>query len=270
MNSVGSIGECLESLRNAGVGQIVVVDARSNDGTRAIADRFADVVLEDDGIGLGNARNQGIAATTGDFVLNCGSDNIVTESALIRMIETLEVGNFHGVSAITEVVGDDYVSQSMNDWRRSRFRPGEIAVIGTPTLFRGQQLRETPFDPSRQHSDDAELCERWASVLGARFAISDARIIESGKTDWAEIKQRCRNYGFSDYEIFRSGKKSGWGRARQFQSLLHPARVDFFQPATRLGARGSVRRIPFLLALTSLRYQAWIETVIHRRGNANE
>ena len=64
MNSGVSIRECLASLRAAGVGELIVVDASSSDGTREIALELADQVVDDPGIGLGNARNVGIAITT--------------------------------------------------------------------------------------------------------------------------------------------------------------------------------------------------------------
>ena len=46
-NSIASVGPCLQSLRNAGTGEIIVVDASSTDGTHALADSLADRVLQD-------------------------------------------------------------------------------------------------------------------------------------------------------------------------------------------------------------------------------
>ena len=270
MNSIASIEMCLRSVRDAGVGEIVVVDARSTDGTREVADHLANIVVEDEGIGLGNARNQGIARTTGLYVLNLGSDNIVDRSALEMMVRQLIDGGHHGVSAQTIVAGHDYVSASMAAWRRARFRPGPSAVIGTPTLFRGPQLRADPFDVTRQHSDDAELCERWRARYGATFAISEAVVVESGKTTWSEIRQRCRNYGFSDHEVFAAGRRSGWSIRRQVISLLHPMRCDFLAPVTRLGVREGVIRAPFLAAITGLRYASWADVAIHRPPTATD
>ncbi len=38
MNSIKSIHMCLQSLHNCGVGEIIVVDANSKDGTRQVID----------------------------------------------------------------------------------------------------------------------------------------------------------------------------------------------------------------------------------------
>jgi len=258
MNSISGIRPCLTSLLDAGVGQVVVVDANSTDSTRQVAEELADLVLTDPGTGLGNARNVGIAQTNGTLVLNMGSDNVMPMGQLQRMIDVLESTGSQGVSARTIIEGSDYVSQGLNAWRKGRFLPGPAAVIGTPTLFIGDLLREHPYDSTRVFSDDSELCERWAREFGATFAISDAYVTEVGKTSWDEVLVRCRMYGISDEEVFRLGRKSGWSAQRQLRSLLHPLRADFVQPVTHLTVGEALRAAPFLGTFTALRYANWI------------
>lgn len=264
MNSIASIEACLSSLDTAGVGEIIVVDASSRDGTRAIADRLATRVLEDPGTGLGQARNVGIAASSGRLVLNMGSDNVISREALQTMIDTLDRGSFAGVSAMTEVIGQDYLSRSLGLWRSTRFQPGPVGVIGTPTLFLGEQLRSDPFDSSREHSDDAELCERWTRKYGASYAISEATVQELGKTSWSELRLRCRNYGVSDHEVFTAGAKSGWSLRRRALSLAHPLRVDLLTPLSRAELRKGMEAFPFLVAVTGMRYYYWFRASLPR------
>jgi len=260
MNSISGIERCLVSLREAGVGQLIVVDASSTDGTREVAARRADVLLDDPGIGLANARNVGIARTTGALILNMGSDNIMPPGQLEAMIAALESGGFQGVSARTVIEGTDYPSRGLNAWRAGRFRPGPNPIIGTPTLFEGEMLRTYPYDPIRRFSDDSELCERWAQQFGSRFAISEAYVLEVGKTSWREVVIRCRMYGISDEEVLRRGREAGWSRARQAKSLLHPLRADFLTPLRHLPIGQGIVVAPFLAAFTGLRYRFWLQT----------
>lgn len=257
MDSIAGIERCLVSLRDAGVGQLVVVDAGSVDGTRQAAERLADVVLDDPGTGLGNARNIGVAATTLPLVLNMGSDNVMPPGQLERMIETLESGDYAGVSARTRIEGGTYLAAGLNAWRDGRFRPGPARVIGTPTLFLGSLLRDHPYDASARFSDDSELCERWARERGAAFAISDALVLETGKTSWSEVRVRCRMYGISDEEVYRRGLREGWPAGRKLRSLLHPLRADFVEPVTHLPVRRAIESAPFLAAFAGLRYAGW-------------
>lgn len=268
LNSIAGAERCLTSLREAGVGQLIVVDAGSSDGTREVATQLADQVLDDPGIGLGNARNIGIAATTKSLILNMGSDNVMPTSQLQAMIDTLELGRFQGVSARTVLEGDDYVSRGLNAWRQGRFRPGPAAVIGTPTLFEGDLLRSHPYDPDRRFSDDSELCERWARDFDARFAISEATVLEVGKTTWREVAIRCRMYGISDEEVFRCGRAQGWSLHRQARSLLHPLTADFLAPISRLKPGDAVTAAPFLAAFAAMRYGAWGNASLARRSRS--
>ena len=257
-NSLASIERCLTSLKEAGVHELIVVDAHSTDGTTEIANRIADKVLFDDGNGLGAARNIGIAETTGDYILNFGSDNVLPPGQLDIMRAELGQGNYDGVSAQTIIEGSGYLTFGLNAWRKGRFQPGPAHVIGTPTLFRGEQLRGNPYDETRKFSDDSELCERWQRTFNSTFAISSAFVWEIGKTTFQEIAIRARMYGISDYEVFRQGKEQNWSSARQVKSLLHPLRRDFLDPVTHSDPMSALAAAPFLAAFTSLRYVSWI------------
>jgi len=265
-NSISGISACLTSLREAEVGQLIVVDANSTDGTREIAEKLADLVLDDPGIGLGNARNVGIRETTKPLILNMGSDNVMPEGELQKMIAYLVKGDYEGVSAQTQIVGSDFCSKGLNAWRAGRFSQGKRTVIGTPTLFLGDLMREKPYDPSRKFSDDSELCERWATEFNARFAISDACVQEIGKTSWKEIRVRARMYGVSDHEIFTQNSGQ-WTLRRKTKSLTHPFKVDFLTPARHLRLRQTPSAIPFLGVFTALRYAGWLSSFVARSRN---
>lgn len=264
MNSISGIKRCLTSLRASGVGQIIVVDAHSTDGTREIAEKLADLVLKDEGKGLGNARNIGIFQTTQDLVLNMGSDNVMPPGQLQIMIDALTSQSLHGVSAQTRIEGSNYPSRGLNAWRKGRFPPGPASVIGTPTLLLGDMLRAHPYDSSRTYSDDSELCERWTEQFGSRFAISAAEVVEAGKTSWHEVRIRCRMYGISDEEIFAIGMRQGWPFRRKVRSLAHPFVSDFLTPVSRLPVPEAIAATPFLAIFTAQRYEQWLRQAVRR------
>ncbi len=255
-NSISGIGQCLDSLRQSDVGELIVVDASSTDGTREIALEHADLVLDDTGVGLGNARNAGIAHTHKPLILNMGSDNIVPEGELQKMINYLEEGAFHGVSAKTSVRGSGFSARGLNSWREGRFPEGKRLIIGTPTLFIGDTLRHNPYDPTTKFSDDSELCERWAKQFDAGFAISNAIFLEIGKTTWSEIKIRANMYGISDHEIY--ARNAPYRSLKEkLTSVAHPARVDLIEPVLRLPMQRLPTALPFLAIFTMYRYLGW-------------
>lgn len=260
-NSIASIESCLISLREANIDQLIVVDAHSTDGTTEIARDIADSVLTDEGEGLGAARNTGIAQTTGDFILNFGSDNVLPAGQLEIMRSELERGNFAGVSAQTKIQGSGYLTFGLNAWREGRFQPGQAKIIGTPTLFRGDQLRTNPYDQTRKFSDDSELCERWTREFNATFAISHAWVWEVGKATPREIIVRARMYGVSDYEVFSRGLEQGWPSGRRARSVLHPIRSDLIEPVVNLPTSKSLLAVPFFVAFACARYVGWLEAI---------
>jgi glycosyltransferase involved in cell wall biosynthesis len=256
-NSIASIQECLESILDSKIGQLIVVDAHSTDGTRQVAEKYADIIIDDPGLGLGLARNMGIQVSNGALVLNMGSDNVMPKGALVQMIHDLVSHNADGVSAQTHIQGKGFIANGLNAWRQGRFRPGPSQVIGTPTLFKGNLLRADPFDPTAVYSDDSELCERWIRKYGSKFAISSAKVSEVGKTSWVEVKIRCRMYGISDQEVYTRGTKSGWSLRRRMKSVTHPARSDLITPIAHLKPTTSLINLPFLATFTTMRYFYW-------------
>ena len=160
-NAESSIEACVKSLRECNVKEIILVDANSSDRTRELAQHWVDQIVTDPMTGLGNARNMGIAHTSGKYVLNCGVDNVMPSGSVEAMLRFKEEGGFAGVSALTILNGSGYLSWALDQYKRARFFPGERPVIGTPTLFNAETIKEYPYDGERTWSDDAELCERW-------------------------------------------------------------------------------------------------------------
>jgi glycosyltransferase involved in cell wall biosynthesis len=266
MNSISGIRECLTSLRQSGVEEIIVVDASSTDGTKEVALELADLVVNDPGTGLGRARNAGVEKTTKPLILNMGSDNVMPDGELQKMIDYLVMNNFHGVSAQTVLKGDDWISSGLNTWRQGRFPEGEVSIIGTPTLFLGDLLRSHAYDHDRAHSDDSELCERWAKKFNARFGISDATSLEVGKATWTQLKARCRNYGVSDAENYANGRKGGWSATRRLQSVAYPFKKDFLTPLSSPHTKVTPKDFGFLSVFTSLRYWSWAKNALKPRS----
>jgi len=261
-NAENIIEQCLSSLRKNNVGEIVLVDASSTDKTRQIASGYVDEILTDPREGLARARNIGIAKTKGKYVLNFGSDNVLPEGALINMLKWLVERNFSGVSAVTHLKNNQgsYLAKAMNWHKQARFYPGERGVIGTPTLFKADLLKNHPYDDKMGWSDDSDLCDRLRPK-GHRFAISETVVLEVGSEDLKSVIYRWKGYGRSDWEIYKKYSKT-WTLTRKLKSFLHPLRVELIQPFLR--SKGAVQGelLPFLFLVTGIRYFSWIKHAV--------
>ena len=132
--------ECLESIAAQAVDdlEVIMVDDGSTDSSAEIASDFAARdgrfrLIEQPNGGLGQARNHGVAAATGEFLAFVDSDDKLPRDAYPRLLRTLEetgsdfaTGNVHRLSA--EGSAPFYVlAQAMSKTRRrthvTRFRP---------------------------------------------------------------------------------------------------------------------------------------------------
>ena len=262
-NAIRSIEKCLKSLTANGI-NIIVVDADSTDGSKEIAYQYANEVITDPKKGLAVARNLGIEKVQTKYVLNWGVDNILPEGQLKIMIDCLEHNKFGGVSAQTFVKSEkmNYLSGSLNLYKKARYFPGERDTIGTPTLFLTSLLKENQYDRKMSHSDDGDICTRLAKK-NYKFAISNAFVYEYGCENLSTICQRWRNYGKSDSEIF-SKYSQDWSLNRKVKSILYPLNNEFLLPLKKSKIHNKVKLLPFLALITFIRYIFWIKFSIFK------
>ena len=257
-NAIQSIEKCLQSLIDNNI-KIIVVDANSTDGSREVAIKYAHRVITDPREGLGAARNLGIANVTTQYVLNWGVDNILPKGQLELMLDSLVKNNFGGVSAQTFVKSKkmNYISKSLNLYKKVRYFPGRRTVIGTPTLFETSLLKNNKYDNKMAYSDDGDICMRLAKK-NYKFAISTAFVYEYGYESFSTIFTRWKNYGRSDWEIF-SKYSLDWDLKRKIQSILYPLHNELLSPLKKVSFDDKIKLLPFLIFITIVRYFFWIK-----------
>ena len=86
-NASEKLRACLESVTWAD--EIVIVDARSTDGTLDIAGEYSDKIILSDFAGFAGERNKGADAATGDWILQLDADEVVTPAFRERMKKIL-------------------------------------------------------------------------------------------------------------------------------------------------------------------------------------
>ena len=257
LNSENSLERCLVSLVKI-VDFLIVVDGGSSDSTLAIADKYADLLLHDSGSGLGEARGLGLARVKTDYILNSGADNILSTKVVSKMLKIIEsTPVVYGVSCQTVVEEQGYLSKVSNRIWRTRFSSGYSQMVGTPNIFRTQQLRKFGYSKTRGWSDDEEVCIRMYREEKALFEIIDDECQEIGQATLRRQIYRYFHYGFSDFEIF-SARKQEWNLLRQVNSILHPLKVEFLRPIMRLNALDKFFCLPIMFSATLLRYSGWV------------
>ena len=252
------IASAIESLIDAGISEIIIVDAHSADGTVEIAKKYPVKIIYDDGLGLGNARNLGIKETCTEFVLHFGADNTIDGPCIRKMMVDLTVAGCLGVSCLTKVHSKSYLTWCLNSYRQARYRPGRASTLGTPSMFKTQIMRRYMFDETLRGSDDSEFCDRLLSEEEGYLVVADAVAYEHGYESLGSVYARWKTiYGTSDYENFKrlNRKRSSF---ENLWSILYPLRNELVLPAISGGMLKLPALLPFLCFITFARYSGWI------------
>jgi cellulose synthase/poly-beta-1,6-N-acetylglucosamine synthase-like glycosyltransferase len=113
-NNAKTIGKTLNSIlsakfKNGYQLEVIVVDAKSQDGTEKILRTFKNKikVIYDEGKGIGIARNIGVKYSKGDIICFVDGDCIVGDEHFIRIIETFKDPSI----GIIDVRGDIYMEK---------------------------------------------------------------------------------------------------------------------------------------------------------------
>jgi len=162
-----ALARCVGDLAQAGLGDLVVVDNGSSDGSVAEARRAVpgiDVVVPGGNLGYGAAVNRGVAATGAPLVLVCNPDLEVPREAVGALVAALEADPARAVVGplVRTPAGDRYPS--------ARRFPSMVDAAGHALL--GLFAPDNRFTRAYQRSelDDATVEVRAADwVSGACF-----------------------------------------------------------------------------------------------------
>lgn len=194
-NTVEHLRRCLSSVvSQPGVGEVVVVDNASEDGSpEMVASEFPNVTLIKNvtNVGFGRANNQGIAATISPIVLLLNSDIEAEDGAIQRMLETLDQENAVAIggalvdaggviqpscctqltlwAVFCEQTGLEKLFPSSSIWspywitnRLPKDMPSDVAqVMGACLMMRRGELFDERYF---LYCEDTELCIRLARM----------------------------------------------------------------------------------------------------------
>jgi glycosyltransferase involved in cell wall biosynthesis len=150
--------DCLRSLLESGVGQLIVVDGRSTDRSREIAEQFGAVVLSDEGRGLPYARELGVREATTRRVVLVDVDVVFPPGALARLVDEFVEGGYTALQAgLFSVGGPGYWGQALANHHRTGRSRNWFGLVAT--MFERNELLRIGFDDQFRSGEDIEL--RW-------------------------------------------------------------------------------------------------------------
>jgi glycosyltransferase involved in cell wall biosynthesis len=186
LNAARHLSRAIESIlaqRSESI-DILVVDGGSTDNSVAIARSHSGVrVIRQRGRGLGNARNEGLAAVTGDYVGFCDADDHWSADALVSRWNTLEQ-HPDAVAATGKVIFDGVdetpptaLQASRIGTTRAGFTPG--ALLARRAVFD----RLGPFDENMTIGSDTDWFVRLQQSSLQILHVDDVVLHKSAHRD---------------------------------------------------------------------------------------
>lgn len=256
-NDAKVLPECLESILNQSLGQIVVVDGGSTDGTIAVADRFQGVDVVSSRLGMKAQSIEGSRVLRNEFVFVAEADHVYPDGFVESLLAELLESDFNGLQGrLDRINTHGFFERGHSAFLRlhNGFQ-GKRAVIACPQMWRTSDwlalLDSTTggegfsFDTER-----GEAAERLGYVVG----VGNSKALEGGEAGFRRFLKRHKNYGFGDADFVRGNWKD-WSWRRRAQSLNHVPKTYFVKyPRMAISCKEPVEILGYLWLIGLTRY----------------
>jgi len=211
--------------------ELIVSDNGSTDGSREIPERYRGslprlvVVNSSDTPGPGAARNAGVRAASGEFVLFCDADDQVAPDWLEAMATALEHHDFVAANIDHEL---------LNEPHPFRARPPVPGLLQSLPPFLPYTLggaigvRRTAHDSIggfdecyRESCEDRDYCYRLQLAGVPLTFVPGAVLHYRHRTAVLDIYRQSRDYARGHVQIYREYRQLGLGRPSVLRSLAH-------------------------------------------------
>jgi (heptosyl)LPS beta-1,4-glucosyltransferase len=203
------------------VDEIIVVDMASDDGTRAVAQRFGARIIAHERVGFVEpSREAGCAHATGDWILVLDADELVPEplSRTLREIAAADSAEVVRLPRLNYILGGPLAHSGWNparDLQTRFFKRGAVRmsdlVHQSPSTLQGGRVMDLPSTPGGELVHFNYLDSTHFLYKLDRYAAIEAAQAQSRgeRPSWKKLLLRGSREGLARY--FRHGGwRDGW------------------------------------------------------------
>ena len=174
-NAERLLDDCLASIARSRPRELIVVDGKSTDSTREIAERYTPRLLSDEGRGLPVARLLGAQAASSSLVALVDADIVLPDGSLKSLHDEFVQGGYLALQAgLSSTSGPGYWGQALAEHHRTGRSKDWFGLVAT--IFDRDALLRHGFDQRFLSGEDIEL--RWRlERAGAKVGVSRRTIV---------------------------------------------------------------------------------------------
>jgi cellulose synthase/poly-beta-1,6-N-acetylglucosamine synthase-like glycosyltransferase len=250
------IADCLDSILTADYPadrrEILVIDNGSSDGTAALIRARPVRYLHEPRRGVSNARNRGIAESTGEILAFVDADCLVEPQwlgELVRAFEDPEVGAVAGdlQHAPPTTAAERQAARLLGNWQRFAFNSNPAYPITANAAYRRDVIdRIGPFDPHMTRAQDVELGLRFQQHSDLRLAYAErATARHRNRTTWLGFFRQQLGWAYGAGLVGAKYEAMGGDPVRppRIREITRTARGLAIVLGARLRGRGETRWI---------------------------
>lgn len=205
-NSENRIKKLFQSLEGLDIKEIVIVDGLSVDGTLDVCRKYTDIILSDEGKGLGHARQIGAEASTCEVIAYIDSDVIIPSCNIFQEMFS-EMTNNDWVAINPQILApeddlnlwedaqDLYFKDTFNSSGEKRY------LIGMVVMVRKDIVERYPFDPIFTFGSEDTDFFHTLSKEGFKFGVSEQSIYHIHRSSLKEFSRQKISYGVGELKF---------------------------------------------------------------------
>lgn len=267
LNEEPNISDCIKACQENYPGEIIVVDGRSRDKTRGLAQKQgAKVVISERG--LATQREAGIRASSLPYIAIVDADDRLKDDCLATLLKEMEEGNYDAIQAqignFYDWPGNKFKKKKARYWEKAmdvnlniiRAKIGKTSMVGRPALYKADALKQIPLDSIfKDASEDSDLSYRF-HLRGFKQAIGSGVSYRKHLSSFRAVVKKCISNGKGDATFV----------VRHPEKLLTVIKHELYtypiKRSFKALLKGHLKYLPFFILVGLFRFIGFFMTMI--------
>lgn len=252
-NSIKFLKKTIPIYKKIKLGQLIVIDGKSKDGSIEYLKKEKIDVISDYGKGLSYSRKIGIKNSTKKFILITGPDDFCDKEFFKKLCGKFKKSNFEAANFLLKIKKPiTYWDYGLNFYFNYIRKPGINKVIGTPTIFDKNIFKKIKYHINTCGCDDTDISEQ---LINNHYKIGTLNIKcnQGNRNNFKNIFDKFNLYGISDFNYYEFKNK---------YFCLKNLLITYYRPLKHficlffLSLRSfRLKLILFIIIITVLRYR---------------